>query len=63
MSVVACTLEMANIPYAIYADDIVIFYTHKAINHSSNLLNHSLGILDAEFESCYIFLLILRNTR
>lgn len=55
MSVVACTLEAANTPYAIYADDIVIFYTHKAINHSCNLLNHSLGNLDAEFESCYIF--------
>lgn len=32
MTVVARSLEDASIPYMIYADDIVIFYTHKDLS-------------------------------
>lgn len=51
MSVEVRAQKRASIPYLIYADDIVIFHAHKDINHSSNLLNYSLGILDAELNS------------
>lgn len=53
MLVVACALEGANISCIIYGDDIVIFHVHKYINHSSNLLNHSLGVLDTELNQLH----------
>lgn len=48
MFVVARALDVANIPYLIYANDIIIFHADKDINHCSNLLNQSLSIRDTE---------------
>jgi len=48
-------LEVVNIPYLDYADDIVIFYSHKDISIVSEFLNNSLNFLNNKLNVLYIY--------
>jgi len=53
MSVIALALEEANIPYLMYADDLVIFHSHKDLNQASFLLSHVLSILASKLNKLH----------
>jgi len=47
-------MEEANVPHFIYADDIVVFQSHKDINLATDLLNNSLNILNNSLNSIHL---------
>jgi len=58
ISFVSRALEKANVPHLIYADDIVVFQSHKNINLVTGLLNNSLYIYIYNNSLNFIHLLV-----
>jgi len=55
MSTIARALEAENIPYLFYADDIVIFHSHKDLKVATNFLNNSLELTNNYLINLHLF--------
>jgi len=54
ISVVTLALEATNVPHLIYANDIVIFNSHKDLSFAINFLNNSLVTLNNSLNSVHL---------